>query len=67
MPSEVDEKGTVIFVELNDGNIVGVLSDLGDLIFEVEVGQLGHVAGLEVVDGFSDCQSDKNQHHSQDH
>ena len=37
---------------MDDGYVVGVLSDLGDLILEVEVGELGDVADLVVVDWF---------------
>lgn len=37
---------------MNNGDVVGILPDFGDLVFEVEVGQLCDIAGFEVVDGF---------------
>lgn len=42
-----------MFVKLDHGDIVGILADLGDLVFEVEVGELGNVATAEVIDGLS--------------
>lgn len=42
---------------MNDGDIVRVLPDLGDLILEVEVSQLGNITGLEVVDRFGHSHS----------
>ncbi len=40
---------------MNDGHIISVLSNLGHLVFEVEVGQLRDVACPEVVDGLGEA------------
>ncbi len=37
---------------MHNSDVIGVLSDFGDLVLEVEIGELGDVAGLEIVDGF---------------
>lgn len=50
---------------MDDGDVVGVLPDFGDLIFEVEVGELGDIAGFEVVDGLGEGQS--SQREEEDH
>ena len=44
---------TIEFVELDECDIVGVLPDFSDLVFEVEVGELSDVACFEVVDWLS--------------
>lgn len=46
------DRVTVVFVELDDWNIVGVLSDFGDLIFKIKVVELSDVARFEVIDWF---------------
>lgn len=43
---------TIKLVEVYDGDIIGILSDFGDLVFEVKVGELGDIAGFMVVDWF---------------
>ena len=53
---------TIEFVKMDDGDIVGVLSNLSDLIFEVEIGQLCDIAGFEVIDRFIDSQDDEDRH-----
>lgn len=50
------QQSTIVFVELNNSHIVGVLPDLGHLVLEVEIGELGHVALLEIVDGLAEGQ-----------
>ena len=45
-----------MLVIVHDCDIVGVLPDLGHLVFEVETGESRDVAGLEVVDGFGGAQ-----------
>ena len=37
---------------MNDRDLIGILSDFRDLIFEVEVGQLSDIRLLNVVDRF---------------
>ena len=37
---------------MDDGDVVGVLSDFFDLVFEVKVGQLVDVALLVIINGF---------------
>lgn len=44
---------TGVFVEMNDGDVIGVLSDFLDLIFEVEVGQLSDITFFKVINRFS--------------
>jgi uncharacterized protein YegJ (DUF2314 family) len=44
---------TIVFVELDEWNIVGVLPNFGDLVFKVEVGELSDVASFEIIDWFS--------------
>ena len=53
---------TIEFVKMDDGDIVGVLSNLSDLIFEVEIGKLCDIAGFEVIDRFIDSQDDEDRH-----
>ena len=48
---KVQRFSIIVLVELYDSHVVGVLPDLGDLVLEVEIVQLGHVAALEIVDG----------------
>lgn len=50
---------------MDDCDVVGVLPYFGDLIFEVEVGELGDIAGFEVVDGLGEGQS--SQREEEDH
>jgi len=40
---------------VHNGDIVGVLSDLGDLVLKVETGEGCDVACFEVIDGFGDA------------
>jgi hypothetical protein len=54
-PSELKKASTFKFVKMNDGHIISVLSNLGHLVFEVEVGQLRDVACPEVVDGLGEA------------
>jgi hypothetical protein len=42
---------------VDNGDIVGILSDLGDLVFEVEIGELCDITSFEVVDGFGGSSS----------
>lgn len=51
---------------MNDGNIVGILSDFLHLVFEVDGGQLTDVALLEIVNrlGFT---HPKGQNHQNEH
>ena len=50
---------------MDDCDVVGVLAYFGDLVLEVEVGELGDIAGFEVVDGFGEGQS--SQREEEDH
>ena len=47
---------------MNDGDIIGVLSDFLYLVFEVDGGELIDVTFLEIVNGFGFC-SPQGQHH----
>lgn len=57
--------GTLELIEVDDCDVVGVLAYFGDLVLEVEVGELGDIAGFEVVDGFGEGQS--SQRKEEDH
>ena len=41
---------TLELIEVDDGDVVSILPDFGDLIFEVEISELSNIAGFEVVD-----------------
>lgn len=51
-PSTISNQITVIFVVMNDGDIIGVLSDFLYLVLEVYVGKLIDVTLLEIVNRF---------------
>jgi hypothetical protein len=48
--SHLDSKFfTIIFVEVDNRNIVGVLPDLGDLIPEIKIGELSDITSFVVI------------------
>ncbi len=47
---------------MDDGDIVGVLSDFLDLVFEVDGSQLIDVAFLEIVNRFGFCSPEGQNH-----
>ena len=43
---------TIEFVEMNDCYVVGILSNFGDLVIEVEISELSDIACFVIVDWF---------------
>ena len=42
---------TLELIEVNDGDVISILPDFGDLIFEVKISELSNITGFEVVHG----------------
>ena len=57
---------TLEFVKVDDRDVIGILPDFGDLVFEVEIGELSDIAGFEVVDGFGVGQEGQGEKEGQD-
>lgn len=55
-------KITVILIELNKSDVISILPNFGDLIFEVEVSKLSYVACFEVINRFADREDCEDEH-----
>lgn len=52
---------------MDDGDVIGVLSDFLDLVLEVKTSQLGHVAFLEIVDWLClSCPKGQNYYYNEE-